>query len=186
MANTNDSSKIFKGAPKAEGAIFRAPLGTTLPTDAATALDAAYKPMGYVTEDGMTESESRSYDSIKEWGLNVVDEGQTEYGLTYTFTLMETNENALKARFGAENVTVTGDSIHIKRNAKEMEYGIWVVDMAISADTVKRVVIEKARPQEFEDIEYKANQPIQYGMTLNTVQGADGEYVHEYIAKVSE
>lgn len=35
--------QISQGKPKVGGAIFRAPLGTTLPTDATTALNAAFQ-----------------------------------------------------------------------------------------------------------------------------------------------
>ena len=36
---------VTTAKPKIDGAIYSAPKGTTLPTDAKTALDAAFKPL---------------------------------------------------------------------------------------------------------------------------------------------
>ena len=40
------------------GYIWVAPLGTTIPTDATTELDAAFVGLGYLSEDGLTEPAS--------------------------------------------------------------------------------------------------------------------------------
>ena len=48
-----DVTKVTAGKPKVGGALFRAPAGTALPTDAVTALAEAYKCLGYVSEDGV-------------------------------------------------------------------------------------------------------------------------------------
>lgn len=44
----SDAKNVSTGKPKVGGAIFRAPLGTTLPTDATTALDAALSHLDIV------------------------------------------------------------------------------------------------------------------------------------------
>ena len=57
MANT--VSNVATGKPKKAGAIYVAPVGTTLPTDAEVALDAAFAAMGFVSEDGVVNANSR-------------------------------------------------------------------------------------------------------------------------------
>lgn len=49
-----DANLVTVSKPKVGGAVWRAPLGTTLPTDATSALDNAFKSLGYISEDGMT------------------------------------------------------------------------------------------------------------------------------------
>ena len=46
-----NASNVSAGKPKVAGAVYRAPKGTTLPTDATTALASAFVDMGYVSEE---------------------------------------------------------------------------------------------------------------------------------------
>ena len=57
-------NEVTAGKPNVVGAVFRAPLGTALPSDAKTALIEAYKDLGYVSEDGVTNT--NRYD-FKKW-----------------------------------------------------------------------------------------------------------------------
>jgi len=49
----NDSSNVSFGKPKATGALFVAPAGTTLPTNATDELDPAFSGLGYVSDEGL-------------------------------------------------------------------------------------------------------------------------------------
>ena len=70
MTNVNN---VTSAKPKVGGAIFSAPLGTPLPTDATTDLNAAFKPLGYVSEDGLVNENTASSENLKAWGGDIVD-----------------------------------------------------------------------------------------------------------------
>lgn len=60
-----DAKNVSTPKPKVGGAIFSAPLGTTLPTDATTALNVAFKGLGYVSEDDIRIAIARQPKPLK-------------------------------------------------------------------------------------------------------------------------
>ena len=96
----SDAMKVTTGKPKKGGAIFRAPLGTTLPKTAKEDLDKAFMSLGYCSDSGVVNSNSPTNSSVKAWGGDIVLDTQTEKSDTFKFTLIEAlNENVLKQAY---------------------------------------------------------------------------------------
>ena len=101
MTNKNSVSNVTTGKPKVGGAVFRAPADSTLPTDATTALDTAFKCLGYISEDGVTNAPSIESEEIKAWGGDTVANPQTGKTDTWQMSMIESlNVEVLKAYFG--------------------------------------------------------------------------------------
>lgn len=100
----------------ATGGIAFAPLGTELPIDASKALPVAFKPFGYISEDGVTLSSDSSDEDVRVWGGYKVRKIRSEYAETMSFRVLSTrNIDTLKACFGESQVVdVTGDGSRIQ------------------------------------------------------------------------
>ena len=68
----NKATNVSAGKPKVGGAIFTAPVGTALPTTALESLDPAFVGLGYVSDDGLTNSTAMETEKIKAWGGDTV------------------------------------------------------------------------------------------------------------------
>lgn len=183
MANT--VSNVTAGKPKISGAIFRAALPATLPTDATTALDAGFKLMGYISEDGVVNSNTPDTTDIKAWGGDTVLNIQESKDDTFQFTMLEVlNADVLKAVYGSSNVTGTlSTGITVKANSEESEEGAWAIDMVLRDGAVKRIVIPDAKISDLGDISYTDSDAVGYEVTLTCMPDTSGNTHYEYIIR---
>ena len=183
-----DPKYVTAAKPKVEGAIFRAPLGTTVPTDATTDLSDAYKELGFISEDGPSNDMSESSEDWKAWGGEIVGSATSEVNDKWKYKLIETlNVEVLKTVYGDDNVT--GDlqsGIHVKKNAKEKAAGIYIIDMLLRDNAVKRVVIPNGKITEIGEVTYGSNDPTGYEVTITGYRDENGDTHHEYIVAASE
>lgn len=177
------TANVTTGKPRVAGAVYRAPKGTAVPTDASTALAQTYVDMGYISEDGVVNSNSAESENVKAWGGTVVLVTPGEKADTWQLTFIEAlNVNVLKMIYGDSNVTVgTGGEISVIANSESPAEAVYVIDMALKDGALKRVVLPSAVPSELGDITYKDDEPIGYEVTLNALPDANGNTHYEYI-----
>lgn len=183
----NSTANVTAGKPKSTGGVYRAPLGTTLPTDATTALGSSFVGLGFVTDAGMTQSYNHQSTEIKDWGgatILTTEEGLTD---TYQFTLAEAlNVDALKAFFGNSNVTGTlATGITVTGNANAVEAACYVFELAVAGGGYRRIVLPNAKPSTRADVQYVGNNVVGYGITLACMPDSSGNTHYEYTVKSS-
>lgn len=188
MANNTD--EILVGIPNVNGGVLMsaAPLEkTAYPTDAVTAVDASLKVVGFVSEDGVTESTSRNVDKIKAWGGQTVRIVQQDYETTYKFTFLQfKNIDVLKAVYGEDNVTLTSaGKIAIKKNAKILEKRSFVFEMK-DGDATIRVFVPNGQIIEVGDVKYDHKSAIQLDVTVEAFPDADGNNAYVWTDDASD
>lgn len=183
-----DATNVSYGKPKIGGAVYRAPIDTKLPTDAKTELDKEFVSLGYISADGLTNGNTVETDKVKAWGGDVVMYVYKGKEDTFKLKLIEClNPEVLKAVYGDGNVSGDIDTgIAVKVNSKEPEAGAWVVDMVLKGGIAKRIVIPTASVTAMEDIVYKDDDAIGYGLTLSAEPDKEGNTHTEYMVKPGE
>ena len=181
----NTASNVSAGKPKITGAIYAAPVGTTLPTDTTTALNEAFKPLGYCSEDGLVNSTDLQSEDIKAWGGDTVLSVQTSRDDTFKFTLLEIlNLDVCKFVYGNDNVTGALDTgVTITVNNKEVDERALVIDLILRNNTAKRIVIPDGKLSDLGDINYVDNDAVGYETTMTCMPDASGNTHYEYIKR---
>lgn len=182
-----NARNVVAGRPKPNGAIFRAPLGTPLPTDETTELNVAFIGQGYAHEDGLERAISKAYETIRAWGGDEVKRSRTELTVQFTFTLIEAaNGEVAKTIFGEDAVTVTpatsseGTKIAVAYAGEDPEDSSWVFDLK-DGNHVRRIVVPVAQvvTEDFTQT-FSDSDVIGYPVTLSLRADESGNYFYEY------
>lgn len=109
MAGINPE-QVYLPSPdqsKTTGAVAIAPIGTTAPTDARTALSGTWVSGGYIDENGIALSISKSFTTIKDWAMSVVRKALTDFDGTIALSFLQVDEFAAQRVLGTANVAKT-------------------------------------------------------------------------------
>lgn len=176
-----NSTNVAAGKPAITGALSVAATSATLPTDATTALDAAFTGLGYIGEDGMVQTIERTVENIRAWGGETVLTSQTEFTETFQITLIEVlNPDVRSEVFGASNVTGTlATGITTKVTAEEMQDRAWVFDLVLHG-AVSRIVIPFGKVTEIGEVNYSDGDVVGYPVTITAFPDSTGVCSYEY------
>lgn len=178
------ATNVTAAKPATGGAIYRAALGTTAPTDTATALT-SFTALGYCTQDGLTNETSITTDNLKAWGGDTVLTFQTEKNDEFSFTLLEAlNPDVLKTIYGEANVSGSlATGITVGSTAEEPTEYVWVFDL-ITRNSKKRIVLPDAKITGLGEIVYSDSDAVGYKITLTAMADNAGKTHYEYIKAI--
>lgn len=183
--NAANVDNVSVGKPKQPGAIFAAPAASKLPTDATTALDKAFKCLGYGHSDGVANNNETDESSIKAWGGDVVLKTVTSRDETLEFGLIEAlSTSVLKTVYGENHVK--GDlaaGMTVEHTSDPLPRGVFAVEMLMTNGVIKRLVVPNGQITKVDSVSYKDDEEINYKCTVACYPDAKGVTVYEYIAK---
>lgn len=178
----NDTTKVTAGQPKPGGYSFIAPVGTALPTDATTTLNVAFECLGYISEDGVTETPNMESEDILDWGGDVVLSPLTSKTTEWSAEYIESmNEVVLKMVYGDDNVTVAANgAITITGNADDLEPQSFVFEMKQTGNIPYRLVIPKGKISSIAETTYARGSAVGYNVTIKGLPDATGNSFYKY------
>lgn len=159
-----------------QGAVWRAPLGTTLPTDSTTALASGFINLGYLDEgfvditNDIKQKEITGFQSLEV--LRIVN---TSANRKAAFTAIETNNETIKLAWGGATITpTTGGAYSLSiPDASLVNEGIYVIDWT-DGTTSNRVVIKRGVLSKMPKIGLKRNDKISYDFEITPILPLDG------------
>jgi hypothetical protein len=148
------------------GELYVAPIGTTLPTDTSTALNAAFKGLGYFSEDGVTDTPEKNIEDITAWqNAKRVRSVVTEAKETYTGTLLQTNKDVIETVYGTTVTQTVAHGTYTINPGATSGRKAWVLEVVDGAE-IKRIVIEDGEITEVGEQNYATGEAIGYPITL--------------------
>lgn len=184
MSQTANYTSAAKPTPS--GSIYRAPKGTTLPTTADSVLDpAVFTCLGYISEDGITNSDNKTSEDKKAFGGDTVLTIQTDHTDKFKFKFIEVLNKDVLATVRGEN-NVSGDlatGLSVKSNGDEPTPYVWIIDLIMNDDTMNRKVIPDGKISEQGDTVYSSKDLVAYDVTITAIPDSYGNTHYDYYKK---
>lgn len=182
----NSVLEVAAPSPNVSGGLWRAPLGTALPTDTVATLNAAFVPMGYVDDNGVTRAENRPNNKAYAWGGALVQSLQQSYSVTYTFKFYQVMDtDVLKAVHSDSNVTVTaatgtvGTLSTTALNPTLNVNSAWVIS-AFYQSAAMRIAIPIGRVTQVGNFSMTHKNLSTYDVTLESFPDTSGNFGYQY------
>lgn len=177
-----NASEIMVGA---SGAVYVAPTGTALPTDIATALNAAFKDVGLLTEDGVSVEPSMEQEILRSWQvLGRVRTIVTARDFQVSFAMQQWNELTLPLAFGGGAVaTNAGPPIHYTYDFPDDQVRDVRAMVIEWADGTKdyRLVIPEIEVTDMESFNLVKNAEAALGVTGTVISNPSAAYTMRLI-----
>ncbi|WP_141717662.1 hypothetical protein [Nocardia altamirensis] len=184
-----NSNFIGAGTPvSVTGGVLVANIGTTLPASASEALDITkFKPLGYVSEDGIESKGERKIEQIKDWNADIIANLQTEHSVRFGLTLYAVwDEDVLNEVFGKTNVTVTpasatsGKLYTVKETGSVLERRMFVFDM-LSEKKKMRIVLPNASISQVQERKFVSKELAGFSITIEAFKDGSNNKAYRYL-----
>lgn len=151
------------------GSVNVAPYPATLPTDVTTALNAGYKELGYLNDDGASITPNIDTSGIKAWQSAVdVKTVLTALNMDIKFQMLQvTQDTTANFFFNATWVNVVNTATMTMASNPAIQYKSLVVEWTDDLSYKYRLVIPKGIVTEREALQLKRTDALAFGVTFH-------------------
>lgn len=182
----NNGSRVASAKPKVGGGFYWAPLNTVLPTDATTALAAAYVAMGPISSQGFRPARTTNTELEREWDGSPLAELLTEEDRSGEVDILGVfDPDPLKVIYGADNVTVvaatstTGTKLSIVDRGGKPLRGVAVFE-TIHEGAKSRRIYPIASPVITNERAFISGGLRGYTLRIQALKDSSGAFSYEY------
>lgn len=181
-AASNNTSNVSVGKGAVGGYAYYAPYGTTLPTDNTTQLDAAFRNIGYINEDGVTFTDESDSESIPDMNGDSIVTTSGAITKTFTFFAAEVKADTLKLQYGDANVTDASGTVTVHdKGPNNGQYSV-VFEFRLKDGRKERCIVPSATVSELGDLVYNYSELVGREITMAASLDATlGDYYVRYI-----
>ena len=183
MASTpNNAANVSTGKGVAGGYMFVAPLGSTLPTNNTTPLDAAFLNMGYLGDDGITFADSADTETYQDMNGDTIETANGAVEKSFTVVFREIKKDTLAVINGSANVTDQTGLITAHDKGPSDEAHAVVFELLLKNGRKWRRVGESVKLGELGDMTVVYNELVGREVTMTVTKGTtSGDYWTDYI-----
>lgn len=147
------------------GDVYFATVGSTAPTDTTTALAAAWKALGLLSDDGLTESREEDSEDKYAWGSILYRTIRSKHKRTFKVTVLEDNKDLFTlVNPGSSAVTATSITTRTVKvpTSNPQAFVFQVQDGTI----IKRILVPRGEVTEVGDVVYSEGDPAAKELTI--------------------
>ena len=183
MANPS-SANVAVGKPKATGGVYSGATSVTLPTNATASLNASLTGLGYVSEDGLTQTKGGDTTQVRAWGGDVVRVIKTTDDLSYSWSFIEVTRETLAETFGSDNVSSVDayGGYSVTLNADQIGTRAFVFEM-LDGDTAIRIVVPNGQIDGQVTINFVDGSPVAFPVNLIALADSSGAKAYWYVTQ---
>jgi hypothetical protein len=156
--------------------------GTPLPADATSALNAAFKDVGSITDDGITDSTQQDSTDFFAWQGNVlVATLLGQYTKTFKFACQETNGQTLALQYPGSTLTQQAWGVSIAEKPPVKDVRSWVLHGISDSGKLQRIVVPLGQISERGDVIWSSQEITVYEYTVKCFVDGSGNVAYRYL-----
>jgi hypothetical protein len=166
------------------GLAWFAVTGSTAPTDASTALAAAWKNVGFITDDGLTEKINTASKDVKAYGsLQIQRKIITDSSVTFNIAFLEKNARTTELYYGiafnslSPTVGTGAFSYTFGTYTRQLVSGVFDI---VDGTTRHRVYCPQLEVTDRQDVKYGTTDAATFGVTFTAYPNSSGVALQAY------